>query len=194
MTGFSQQPAMNMGMAPAMNMNMPASQNMVMQRPLTSPAFEQPQLSMQEQAALDRLVAQNRPTQVMDFNGEICNTQDNPANGAGPAPFPLNLLPGNAMRYLHASHQHANVPQARFGSWHEASALPESGFHSYLQRRQPQMFSYSAAAVPKARKVEKRSAKVSSSTGARTVVATLPQRAPAVESYPVYTSASGAAY
>jgi hypothetical protein len=104
-------------------------------------ANEPPQITAQEQQALERMVAQNRPTAYMNSNGDIYGTtQDNPSIGTGPGPLPIGLLPGNAMQTLSQSHKQANVPQARFGSWHGGDALPDSGFHTYIQHRQPQVF------------------------------------------------------
>ncbi|HEY9793295.1 MAG TPA: hypothetical protein V6D22_23040 [Candidatus Obscuribacterales bacterium] len=111
-------------------------------QPMVSPAFEAPRLTQQEQLALEKLAAQNRPAAVMDFNGDVHGiAKDNPSNGTGPGPRPMNLLPGNAMQRLSLARKPANVPQARFGSWHGA-ALPECGFHSWLGNRQPHLFSY----------------------------------------------------
>jgi hypothetical protein len=150
MMPMQQMPAQNMqwqqqmpmqGMMPMQTQMQPRTFMQSMQ-PMASPAFEAPRLTQQEQLALEKLAAQNRPAAVMDFNGDIHGiAQDNPSNGTGPGPLPMNLLPGNAMQRVNLAHRPANVPQAGFGSWHSA-ALPECGFHTWLGNRQPHLFSY----------------------------------------------------
>ncbi len=53
---------------------------------------------------------------------------------AGPAPFPLSLLPQASLKQLMrgmASHPKASGPAAYFGCWHNSSGLPTGAFHQY---------------------------------------------------------------
>jgi hypothetical protein len=162
-----------------------------------------PQLTSQEQQALERMVAQNRPTAYMDFNGDIYgSTQGNPQSGTGPSPLPMNLMQGSPMQALNQSRRQAHVPQARFGSWHGGDQLPESGFHSYVQHRQTHFFECTLA--PQAHPSHKNNAHKSN----KTTIASAPSQARNVQpprqqskakpvllaTYPAYTSGHGLAY
>lgn len=177
-------------------------------QPMASPAFEMPRLTNQEQLALERLVAQNRPTAVMDSNGDVYGvTQDNPASGTGPAPSPMSLLPGNAMQSLSQTRHPANVPEARFGSWHGDSSLPECGFHTWLGHRSPQLYNYRVAPPPMratgkqaasrrqpGRAVPQRSPQISQAQPKAQPLPAARPRQMMVANYPTYTSQRGYAY
>ncbi len=161
-----------------------------------------PVLSPQESAMLDRQVELNKPGySCQSFNGDMSGSvMDNPSNGAGPPPFPLNLLPMNAMQNLSASRGQHRSPaaQARFGSWHSGASLPESGFHSYLPRRPVATFNYvrvsaSTSAVNRKVSARKKNTRLVSS---RTVMdkASPRQTQLTVAAYPPYASSQSRPY
>lgn len=151
------------------------------------PQFQPAEFSESELAALHRHVALNPPTARMTFNGEVVGqAMDNPGNGIGQPPFPLNLLGGNAMQTLSRSQNKANVTPARFGSWHSNVGLASGAVQSYVARRQPIQFDYYKANSVSKRKVNKRSRL------ATPQVVPLRQKSVVVATYPAYASARGA--
>jgi hypothetical protein len=126
--------------------------------PQPQPLVEAPNLSSAETARMDKLVAANMPT-YQSFNGDMSGSgMDNPGYGAGPPPFPLNLLPLNAMQSLGNHGQKKPVITARFGSWHQKGQLPYSGFHTYISRRRATSYTYTTAALPSQAKKSRKSA------------------------------------
>ena len=184
------QPMQQMQMQPMQMQQMQQQQSF--QRPMQMPMqLQPPKLTVQQQASLDRMVEQNPPPYHMNVNGELIGAaSDNPDNGAGQPPFPLNLMPMNAL--MQGRHK-SNVAQARFGSWHGGSGLPSAGFHTWLPVRTPTHFEYSRAPMPSTkRKVTKKPAAPVHQAVAHS---TPPQVVrPMLASYPVYTSMRGAAY
>lgn len=155
-----------------------------------APQFQPESISPQEVASMFRQVEQIKPTARMTFNGDVVGQAlDNPGNGGGQPPFPLNFLGGNAMQQLtHAQHRMpTNAPPARFGSWHGGNGLPESGFHSYIMRRKPVMYEYSRAPMPVARKA-KPNVVARRSYSAPPAVASRAASKPVIATYPAYQS------
>lgn len=128
-------------------------------QPRPQPLVEAPNLSAAEAARMDQMVAANMPT-YQSFNGDMSGSgMDNPGYGAGPPPFPLNLLPLNAMQSLGHHGQKKPTITARFGSWHPKGQLPYSGFHTYISRRRATSYTYTTAALPgQAKKKSRKSA------------------------------------
>lgn len=70
-----------------------------------------------------------------------------PGHTAGPAPFPLNLIPPSAIADLigRGKHRKVEAPPAYFGSWHNQSQFAQNhqlmpaNFHSHLTGRNPQV-------------------------------------------------------
>ena len=117
-------------------------------QPRPESLVEAPNLSAAEAARMDQMVAANMPT-YQSFNGDMSGSgMDNPGYGAGPPPFPLNLLPLNAMQSLGHHGQKKPTITARFGSWHQKGQLPYSGFHTYISRRRATSYTYTTAALP----------------------------------------------
>lgn len=159
--------------------------------------FGQSDFSPEELAEMHRRVESNPPTGRMSFNGDMTGqATDNPANGTGQPPFPLNFFGGNAMQVLsQGQHMHRpSVSPARFGSWHGGAGLAEAGFHSYVARRRPTVYDYVRTAPPTAlsskRKVDKRRTVFS----APPAMAQSRQKQIVVATYPAYQSARGMTY
>ncbi len=104
---------------------------------------ETPNPSPQEMAQIERLIEQQKPLQAESTGGGT----------AGPAPFPLNLLPQQSLKQVlgasavpqRPAQGRVAPPPAGFGSWRAgmggaqggmpsriSSALPPGGFHSNL--------------------------------------------------------------
>ena len=92
--------------------------------------IEAPTASPQEMVQIEHIIDQQRPAQA--------NT-----GTAGPAPFPLNLLPQQSLKQVLGasavpSRPQSRAPQAAFGSWHQGmqsrmvTGLAPAGFHSNL--------------------------------------------------------------
>lgn len=123
---------------------------------LSKHLVEEPSLSKDEQSMLDELVELNYPgrfAQFQELPGRATTTfaenqpagiaQNTPAANIassteiGPPPFPLNLLPQEALQDLigKKNRRHVNAPRAYFGSWHNPIAyshLPPAGFVSHI--------------------------------------------------------------
>ncbi|MBI4534445.1 MAG: hypothetical protein HY711_10920 [Candidatus Melainabacteria bacterium] len=111
-----------------------------------------PVLSPDEQLLLDELVKLNRPgkfTQYQDISGTqeqvelpmTSMTEAQPHHDPGPPPFPLSLLPEDAIKDLmhRGPNKHINAPPAYFGSWHSKvslSSLPKARFNSHIGLKQ----------------------------------------------------------
>jgi hypothetical protein len=69
--------------------------------------IEPPQTSERELAQINTLIDQAKPAQSND--------------SAGPAPFPLNLLPQQSLKQLFGARPQNRIsaPQVSFGSWHQ---------------------------------------------------------------------------
>lgn len=144
-----------------MPMQQTPMQQMPMQQMQSSQNFAPADISPAEANAMLRQVVANPPQAKLGINGELIGQAlDNPGNGAGQPPFPLNFLGGNALGQLtQAQHRpQQNVPQARFGSWHGGPGLASAGFHSYVHRRKPTMYEYTRAPMPTSRSTKSASA------------------------------------
>jgi hypothetical protein len=143
------QPMQQQMSMPMQQMQMPMQQPMQQQMPMQQQAqnFAPADISPAEANAMFRQVVANPPQARLGINGELTGQAlDNPGNGIGQPPFPLNFLGGNAMGQLSQSqYRPQNVQQARFGSWHGGSGLASAGFHSYVHRRKPTMYEYTRA-------------------------------------------------
>lgn len=192
-------------------------QQMQMQQMQQQQSFQQsvpmqlqpPKLTLQQQVQLDRMVEQNQPQFRMNANGEVPGSpfsnqaamptpEADAGAGAGSAPFPLNMLP---MQALMAGRHKANVAQARFGSWHGNPNLPRSGFQSWLPVRTPTHYEYSRAPMPTSTPKRKLVSKKPAAASHQTVAHSTPQHSmpshvvrPMLASYPSFTSARGTAY
>lgn len=103
-------------------------QQAMQQGPAEPEAEEEPGgISSEEQSIIDRMVA-----------AAHARTVDGAASseGAGPPPFPLSLLPQDQLKSMIGGlrHTHTDAAPSYFGSWrgNSISALPASGFHSYV--------------------------------------------------------------
>lgn len=99
-----------------------------------------PMLSPNEDAQLTNLMEMSMPSRLypQGVNGEMRGSvQGNPGfAGAGPPPFPLSFMQGQAPPTRGARPGMAmTAQQAKFGSWHDRNNLPQSGFQSYLAAR-----------------------------------------------------------
>lgn len=105
-----------------------------------------PVLTPDEQQMADQLLELNRPgrsQQFVDLPGtQMPVVQQQPGAGApsgadpGPPPFPLNMLPEDALKQLVGrGRPHIDAPPCYFGSWHKAGGLVTSGFHSNICSR-----------------------------------------------------------
>jgi hypothetical protein len=86
--------------------------------------MQAPPFSPDEQAILDRMSTQTG-SPVSDST-----------SSAGPAPFPLSLLPQDSLKQVisQSRGRRSDAPPSYFGCWHGApqvASLPHSGFHSY---------------------------------------------------------------
>lgn len=127
-----------------------------------------PVLKPDEQAMVDQLVELNRPgrsPQFQDLPGSpavSCPPESGAVNAGppshpavgrqhrdiGPPPFPLNLLPEDALKDFvrGGARCQADAPPAYFGSWHSQSnlsCLPPAGFHSFIPARRTLGSTYS---------------------------------------------------
>lgn len=130
-----------------------------------------PSLSADQQQMLDELVALNRPGKSPRFVDPYArglpqslplsapmSVQASQAAVAdasmrrdpGPPPFPLNLLPPEALNELVGRNRHrarCDAPPQYFGSWHHpvaqaATNLPQAGFRSYSMSRMSTVSTY----------------------------------------------------
>jgi hypothetical protein len=116
--GQQQSMPMQMQMSP----QQPQAQrfNAPMLVPMQAPPF-----TPDEQAILDRM--------SMMQSG---NSGSDSVSSAGPAPFPLSLLPQDSLKQVisQSRSRRSDAPPSYFGCWHGApqtASLPQSGFHTY---------------------------------------------------------------
>lgn len=122
-----------------------------------------PVLTAEQQSLVDELVELNRPGRALEFQDlpgrhssadahSLALLTAQPRPEIGPPPFPLNLLPEDALKdFIRGSRRQAGAPPQSFGSWHRQSTnshWPPAGFHSYLaERRFPGRYYGNARAV-----------------------------------------------
>jgi hypothetical protein len=120
-------PGQLLGQQQSMPMQMQMAPQQQAQRfnaPLLVP-MQAPPFTPDEQAILDRM----SPMQSGNSGADS-------ASSAGPAPFPLSLLPQDSLKQvISGSRSHrSDAPPSYFGCWHGApqtASLPSSGFHTY---------------------------------------------------------------
>ena len=117
---------------------------------------EAPTLTADEQSLLNELVELNYPGRFKEFHdlsgreattlalahskevAQSSSAGDTPTRpDIGPPPFPLNLLPPDALQDLvgRKSRKRIDAPPAYFGSWHApivTNTLPQIGFQSHI--------------------------------------------------------------
>lgn len=162
--------------------------------------------SPDEQAIIDRMVQNTRNHSVDDTGAG--NFSAAPQGGAGPAPFPLSLLPQDALKQLIAGGRSgvrrsvADAPPAYFGSWHGQTSLanlPAAGFHSNLQGREPHgsnFTQYASSPRPAAPLHKHRASSVVHASGSNSSLGQLrrlPVQEMKVAPYAAYPRASGSA-
>jgi hypothetical protein len=131
-----------------------------------------------------------------DIGRSLLNANDNSQTGensefgsAGPPPFPLNLIPPQALHDLIARGHHTKIdaPPVFFGSWHQtqAQSLPSGGFHSNIGGRSfgaSHFTSYAPAFRPFRSSLHK--------CRTRKVLARVEHAQPTVLTYPAYSRVS----
>jgi hypothetical protein len=164
-----------------------------------APQFQPDNISPQEVQAMFRQAEMSPPQARMNFNGEVVGQAlDNPGNGGGQPPFPLNIFGGNALGNLtqsqHGMGMGAGTQQARFGSWHGGSSMASAGFHSYVARRKPVMYEYSRAPMANSSRRTRAQASAAPSPISRRAYSAPPAMASRVITKPVVVATYPSSY
>jgi hypothetical protein len=111
---------------------------LLVQAPVIAPTLNNEKLAELGYPSADELDAPSPPTTEI-----IRPPQQDPmqqAGGAGPAPFPLSLLPQDQLKSLIAGRNRNKIsaPPAYFGSWHgppTSRNLPPGGFQTHMRSK-----------------------------------------------------------